>query len=88
MEVSQFFGLLPPSAWEDQRPYVPSGYGVCLQLIGATASEVPVTTATPTSSPATAGGNGPALGAPTEQLLAVLPAPAADLLDGQTNRAE
>ena len=83
MEVSQFFGLLPPSAWEDQRPYVPSGYGVCLQLIGATASEVPVTTATPTSSPATAGGNGPALGAPTEQLLAVLPAPAADLLDGR-----
>jgi hypothetical protein len=62
MEVSQFFGLLPPSAWEDQRPYVPTAYGACLDLRD---------------------GEGDRIDAPTEQLLAVLPAPAAGLLAGR-----
>jgi hypothetical protein len=35
MEAADFFGLLPSSAWDGQRPYVPSAYGACLGLIDA-----------------------------------------------------
>jgi hypothetical protein len=59
MEASQFLGLVPASAWEDQRPYVPSGYGACLDLRDA---------------------HGDRIDQPTDRLLAVLPASAADLL--------
>jgi hypothetical protein len=62
MEASQFLGLVPSNAWDDRRPYVPSGYGICLELGDAQGYPIEAT---------------------TEQLLAVLPAPAADLLAGR-----
>jgi hypothetical protein len=64
---------LPPSAWEDQwfRRYVPSRYGVCLNVLDPNPAG-PISTAQP-----------PIEQLPVEQLVGLLPAPAADLLRGR-----